>query len=480
MTSPSYFILSIVLATFTVPGDSRLTVKDIMSKNPKRPPLQNGKPLNVSLGMYLESLGNFKETDMSFDVDLYMYMSWRDVTLKHNESEYVMVNDDDIRKAIWLPDLYFANARNARFHSVTVPNFNIFVAQDGTVAYSCRVTLTVACNLDLENYPMDHQTCYIRVLSYAYIASVVRVSWFSEEPIRYNQEINLPEFQISNVSGTYCDGTYRYAITANSYKVDKFSCLMGNIHLGRSIGFNMVQSYIPTGLIVIISWVSFWIDRRAVPARVTLSFTTLVSLTTIGNGLRYGLPQVSYAKAIDFWFGACMLFVFCALIEFAVVNSYMRTSEKYERLAKKAVFTDMEGESPKQSASYYTATKEEKNSANNECMDNMKANEHMVASVYENVSANETLNYCLDLKDISSDEESSTEYRASSIKQEMERRAASGSSNQLIADQYNQMAIKCSRKGLKIDKGCRYIFPSLFIIWNILYWCYYIVAQKSR
>ncbi|GMR33867.1 hypothetical protein PMAYCL1PPCAC_04062, partial [Pristionchus mayeri] len=109
---------------------------------------------------------------------------------------------------------------------------------------------------------------------------------------------------------------------------------MANIFLSRSIGYNLVQSYIPTGLIVMISWVSFWIDRRAVPARVTLSFTTLVSLTTLGNGLRFGLPQVSYAKAIDLWYGACMFFVFCALLEFALINSHMRKSEKYDHISK--------------------------------------------------------------------------------------------------------------------------------------------------
>ena len=40
-------------------------------------------------------------------------------------------------------------------------------------------------------------------------------------------------------------------------------------------------------------------------------------------------------QAIDFYFFACMLFVFGALIEFALVNSYMRKSEKYEKLASK-------------------------------------------------------------------------------------------------------------------------------------------------
>uniref|UniRef100_A0A1I7X405 Neur_chan_memb domain-containing protein n=1 Tax=Heterorhabditis bacteriophora TaxID=37862 RepID=A0A1I7X405_HETBA len=163
----------------------------------------------------------------------------------------------------------------------------------------------------------------------------MNVTWFKENAIRSNPDIGLPEFAINAVTSGYCNGTYRYALMPNSYKIDDFSCLEGNLFLSRSIGYNLVQSYIPTGLIVMISWVSFWIDRRAVPARVTLSFTTLVSLTTLGNGLRFGLPQVSYAKAIDLWYGACMLFVFSALLEFAIINSYMRKSEKFDSMAKK-------------------------------------------------------------------------------------------------------------------------------------------------
>ncbi|GMR33866.1 hypothetical protein PMAYCL1PPCAC_04061, partial [Pristionchus mayeri] len=220
------------------------------------------------------------------------------------------------------------------FQDVTVPNFNMFVAQDGTVAYSCRATCSISCSLKLVNYPMDHQHCYIRVLSYAHVAEQVSMQWFTRDPVRTNTEIGLPEFQITNVSSSYCNGTYRYALTDKSHKIGNFSCLMANIFLSRSIGYNLVQSYIPTGLIVMISWVSFWIDRRAVPARVTLSFTTLVSLTTLGNGLRFGLPQVSYAKAIDLWYGACMFFVFCALLEFALINSHMRKSEKYDHISK--------------------------------------------------------------------------------------------------------------------------------------------------
>ncbi|KAL7647792.1 UNVERIFIED_CONTAM: hypothetical protein RMT77_001401 [Armadillidium vulgare] len=73
-------------------------------------------------------------------------------------------------------------------------------------------------------------------------------------------------------------------------------------------------------LIVSISWVSFWIDPNAVPGRVTLGVTTLLTLTTLASGIRQSLPPVSYVKAIDVWVGMCMIMVFGALLEFTLAN----------------------------------------------------------------------------------------------------------------------------------------------------------------
>ncbi|PAV67403.1 hypothetical protein WR25_05779 [Diploscapter pachys] len=344
------FTLVIFSLSFVSLVHAQMDINTLLGQKSVRPPSENStKPLDVKLGMYLESLGNFRSSEMSFDVDIYVYMSWRDSRLTHNYSDYVLINDDNIRKHIWLPDLYFSNARKAGFQHVTVPNFSIFINSNGEIAYSLRCTLTVACSLDLRLYPMDYQLCSIRVLSYAHIETQVNVTWFADHPINRNKEIGLPEFEIDSLTAGYCNGTYRYAQMATSYKYGSFSCLSGNLFLARSIGYNLVQSYIPTGLIVMISWVSFWIDRRAVPARVTLSFTTLVSLTTLGNGLRFGLPQVSYAKAIDLWFGSCMFFVFGALLEFAIVNSYMRKTEKFDQMAKKII---AQGNSGRRAAIY--------------------------------------------------------------------------------------------------------------------------------
>ncbi|ETN68682.1 hypothetical protein NECAME_05527 [Necator americanus] len=55
------------------------------------------------------------------------------------------------------------------------------------------------------------------------------------------------------------------------------------------------------------SMFSFWLDVEAVPARVSLAITTLLTLSTQANAARMALPEVSYMKAIDVWMGACMI-----------------------------------------------------------------------------------------------------------------------------------------------------------------------------
>ena len=48
--------------------------------------------------------------------------------------------------------------------------------------------------------------------------------------------------------------------------------------------------------------------------------TTVLTMTTISTGVRSSLPRISYVKAIDIYLVMCFVFVFAALLEYAAVN----------------------------------------------------------------------------------------------------------------------------------------------------------------
>ena len=53
-----------------------------------------------------------------------------------------------------------------------------------------------------------------------------------------------------------------------------YPCLEIEFILRRDIGYFLIQVYVPSMLIVILSWVSFWINVDASPARVSIGLLT--------------------------------------------------------------------------------------------------------------------------------------------------------------------------------------------------------------
>lgn len=62
--------------------------------------------------------------------------------------------------------------------------------------------------------------------------------------------------------------------------------------------------------------------------------TTVLTMATQLSSSRGTTMTVSYAKAIDVWYAFCMILVFSALVEYAIVNSLTRKEIKALRKPK--------------------------------------------------------------------------------------------------------------------------------------------------
>ncbi|VDN56915.1 unnamed protein product [Dracunculus medinensis] len=265
--------------------------------------------------MYIEGMSSFRTQTMDFQLDVYFQQFWKDPRLAHNESRRILIRDRTILSKVWHPDIYFANARIAEFHQVTQPNFLVWIEPDGSILYDTRISMVVMCMMNLAKWPLDEQRCYLRILSYAYDIELLRIAWQENEPITRNMKIAMSDMRIVDLKPGLCDGNYSTGI---------WSCVTAEFYVKREMTHHVMQSYVPTTLIVMISWFSFWLDVEAVPARVSLAITTLLTLSTQANAARMALPEVSYMKAIDVWMGTCMMFVFGVMIEFTIVNYAQR------------------------------------------------------------------------------------------------------------------------------------------------------------
>ncbi|CAG2176685.1 unnamed protein product, partial [Oppiella nova] len=255
--------------------------------------------------------------------------------------------------------------------------------------------LRFSCMMDLYRYPMDAQVCGIELASFSKTTTELNLKWSDISPVKLYDKLKLPQFLITNTTTSLCKETFH---------IGEYSCLKAEFYLQRALGYHLVQSYLPTILIVVISWVSFWLDVEAIPARITLGVTTLLTISSKG----YNLPPVSYAKAIDVWMGACTTFVFSALLEFTLVN-YLWRINKFEPKPPKP---------------------------NNLCQERKGI---------------DSVSNCLDKKLLAV------------VSEEVEPR-----DNSALGDQ-------SAGTPEKIDIISRVMFPILFLVFNLIYWPYYLI-----
>lgn len=67
-------------------------------------------------------------------------------------------------------------------------------------------------------------------------------------------------------------------------------------------------------MIVIIAWISFWVNHKSGNVRLTFSALPLLLMVISCQLISSQIPKTSYTKAVDVYTGVCMTFVFVALV----------------------------------------------------------------------------------------------------------------------------------------------------------------------
>merc|ERR1719150_3680064 len=191
--------------------------------------------------------------------------------------------------------------------------------------------------MNLANFPLDDQMCTVEIESFGYTMADLRYEWHDGfRSVQMSPDVSLPQFKVLG---------HRQRLIEVSLTSGNYSRLLADVMFTRSMGYYMIQGYIPSSLIVVMSWVSFWLNRGAAPARVGLGVTTVLTMTTLINSVNAALPKISYMKSIDIYLFVCFFMVFGAMVEYACVgytdkriqlrkNRFEAMKEKRQEVAK--------------------------------------------------------------------------------------------------------------------------------------------------
>ncbi|UJR26096.1 hypothetical protein I4U23_007442 [Adineta vaga] len=278
-------------------------------------PNHTGDPIRVQVYVMIISLGPVLELDMSFTMNLFFRQIWTDKRLTlPNQISNVAVSTK-LLSAIWKPDTYFINSHSAYLHTTPTLNHLLRILENGRLLYSSRLTIKASCSTFLKRFPLDVQTCPFILSSYAYGTEDIIYDWKLDEHNGVEFErLKLSQFDLFD---------HKISRREMLFNDRNHSVLQLDLSMRRNAGYYILQGYVPAGLLVILSWVSFWIDSEATADRVYISVTCVLSLTTLTIDIRSYIPAVPYFTAIDYFFIMCYLFLFASLIQLTAVHRHL-------------------------------------------------------------------------------------------------------------------------------------------------------------
>ncbi|XP_078350913.1 gamma-aminobutyric acid receptor subunit rho-1-like [Oculina patagonica] len=293
-------------------NSSRILDQLMKDYDPSMAPFVPGKPVRVNISMDVLAFGEVKEANMEYGLDLYFLQVWTDIRFAQGQSRVFSLSGNDIKK-VWTPDTYFMNAKKTEIKDVMKDNQMVLILPNGMVVQMSRITLIVACNMQLQMYPFDRQKCDLVIESFSLTKDELVYNWGNLEADECRVEVYddaMAQYEYKGVKLNYRHKKNFLAPFSNLYATWVFD---------RRTSYTVLQVYVPSYMIVILSFLALWIPQEAVPARVGLGITTVLTIVYFLGTVNSNMPRVSYMKAIDCHLFVSFGFVFATMLEYIVV-----------------------------------------------------------------------------------------------------------------------------------------------------------------
>ncbi|XP_060074449.1 gamma-aminobutyric acid receptor subunit rho-1-like [Ylistrum balloti] len=304
-------------------------IKTMLQKDQSKPPFYetvNQTKVRITVHMTQMRFINTAEADFTF----YYYQIWNDPRLKFpfagntNFSEYTYhVVERNHFGNIWLVESYIENELHSRVHDSSMPNRFVWLLPNGTVIYSLRMTVGLACELRGFLFPNGLFDCLLKFRIHSYTNDQVYMEWDSINKPVINISFANPEVKMHTWQFTECSSDMSAVVDS--------SCLQLLVRVQFSFASSAVRLFLPSVFIVLVGWLSFWIERSEVSSRVKLGTLCLLAMITEQVGTKLFLPVEFTISSMEVWFVMSLVFVVVAMIEYTFVHAVDIFQEKVKQ-----------------------------------------------------------------------------------------------------------------------------------------------------
>ncbi|XP_023319726.1 gamma-aminobutyric acid receptor subunit rho-1 [Eurytemora carolleeae] len=277
---------------------------------------------NISVTIDIEEVLKINDKDYSITFSTYFNVEWIERRLyidpsyanNSNMPQNIPMTLEFV-KDLWVPNIFIYNLKTYKVINVLSKLAGLWIDTSGNVMYSHATHITFICPMRFDKFPLDTQRCKFKVGSYSYVISQM---FFETKKAGYSDDTKSAnrialDYEIEILPLDEADKVIVFGDLGN------FSLSGFEMVLTRYVSTYIITYYLPSGLFVIVSWISFLIPMDVIPGRMALLVTLFLVLVNIFNTVTTNTPKAEGLTAIEAWMLACILFVFGALIEYAAI-----------------------------------------------------------------------------------------------------------------------------------------------------------------
>jgi hypothetical protein len=316
------FALAIVLVAGAMrPASARAaqTPSGIATDQVLQPPFEDGKPIDVTIGLHVINLASIDEVSEQFQLDAYMFEQWSDKRLAYTPEEAQDQSRSYAKGQIWTPQLEMINASSPRSRD----EISIAVSPDGTVRYVERIVVTLSSRFELRRFPFDRQR--LEIIIHPFLANGPQIKF----KLDANSTWTASEFQsFSSLAQWHLTGLHSELLTAPTYGGLTVAEARFEIGVTRRSSFYLWKVFLPLLLMVFLSWAVFWIEADDLSNQVQVAVTTILTVIAFAFAISATMPRLPYLTYIDAFFLECYIYVFLAVVELMTVHVTHRSERR--------------------------------------------------------------------------------------------------------------------------------------------------------